>query len=398
MLTLEQTLEQQKNLTHLCADRNQKTSEIFAGNAFYGIDIIIKKYAELPPNYPLKAILPHGINLSDDKVWEAELQSPLPTIWAYPPYRVQSYLKQPHNYSHTPKKVIPAASPFLYVIELLKNQPKPKRQGTIFFPFHSTHHIIVKMDDEALAEKLEQLPDNLKPITVCIYWKDYHLGRHIPFEKRGMRVVSAGHIYDPDFLFRFYHLCSLHQYASSNSLGSHLFYAVKAGCAYFHLNQALNYTLQGNDKFLREFAPPPAIREEQLQKLFTTVHSEPTPEQMALVDEYLGARFVLYPEQMRLQLFAAETEYNYWRVQSAVKYLNQGNNAEALKVLEVAIAALPKEPGLHYGKAIALARLGQNQAAIESLNILLAVIPEHPKARQLLAEISGQRQGRMVSS
>jgi len=386
MLTLEQTLEQQKNLNQLCADRPQKTSEFFAGNAFYGIDLIIKKYANLSPNYPLKAIVPHGVNLSDDKVWEAELQSLLPTIWAYPPYRVKSYLKQlPNDYPR--KQVIPAVSPFLYLIELLKNQPKPKRQGTIFFPFHSTHHIIVKMDDESLAEKLEQLPDTLKPITVCIYWKDYHLGRHIPFEKRGIRVVSAGHIYDPDFLFRFYHLCSLHQYASSNGLGSHLFYAVKAGCAYFQLNQAPDYELQGDDKFLRHFAPPSEMREEQLQKLFTTVAPETTPEQIAIVDEYLGAKFWLSPEQMRSQIFAAETEYNYFLVQSAVKYLNQGNNAEALKVLEMAIAALPNEPGLHYGKAIALARMGQTQAAIESLNILLAAIPEHPKARQLLMEI-----------
>lgn len=74
-------------------------------------------------------------------------------------------------------------------------------------------------------------------------------------------------------------------------------------------------------------------------------------------------------------------------IAQAVAQLNAQENAAALQLLNRAIAALPKEPGLHYGKAIALARMGQNQAAIESLNILLAAIPEHPKARQLLREI-----------
>lgn len=81
-------------------------------------------------------------------------------------------------------------------------------------------------------------------------------------------------------------------------------------------------------------------------------------------------------------------------IAEAVAQLNAHQNAAAVQLLNRAIAALPNEPGLHYGKAIALARMGQNQAAIESLNILLAAIPEHPKARQLLMEIQpGSAQG-----
>lgn len=81
-------------------------------------------------------------------------------------------------------------------------------------------------------------------------------------------------------------------------------------------------------------------------------------------------------------------------IAEAVAQLNAHQNAAAVQLLNRAIAALPNEPGLHYGKAIALARMGQNQAAIESLNILFAAIPEHPKARQLLMEIQpGSAQG-----
>ena len=31
----------------------------------------------------------------------------------------------------------------------------------------------------------------MQPFTVCIYWHDYEQGMHKPFEKRGMRIVSA---------------------------------------------------------------------------------------------------------------------------------------------------------------------------------------------------------------
>lgn len=70
-----------------------------------------------------------------------------------------------------------------------------------------------------------------------------------------------------------------------------------------------------------------------------------------------------------------------------VELLNAHRNIHALLLLEKAIAAKPDMPGLKYGKAIALARLGQINGAIEALNYLLNVMPGHRKARLLLNEI-----------
>jgi cephalosporin hydroxylase/Flp pilus assembly protein TadD len=74
-------------------------------------------------------------------------------------------------------------------------------------------------------------------------------------------------------------------------------------------------------------------------------------------------------------------------IHQAITQLNANNNSEALSLLEEAIASSPNQPGLNYGKAIALARLERTDEAIESLNSLLFALPNHKKGQQLLAEL-----------
>ncbi len=74
-------------------------------------------------------------------------------------------------------------------------------------------------------------------------------------------------------------------------------------------------------------------------------------------------------------------------IKEAIAQLNANNNAEALSLLEEAIAFSPDMSGLNYGKAIALARLGRTDEAVESINRLLAAVPNHHKGKQLLTEL-----------
>jgi tetratricopeptide (TPR) repeat protein/predicted O-methyltransferase YrrM len=74
-------------------------------------------------------------------------------------------------------------------------------------------------------------------------------------------------------------------------------------------------------------------------------------------------------------------------IHQAIAQLSAMNNTEALSLLEKAIAESPDMPGLNYGKAIALARLGYTNEAVETLNHLLATTSGHKKAKLLLNEI-----------
>jgi len=330
IITLEQTLIEQKNLSQLCSDTPPKqlnTNEIFTPNAFYGNDIIYKHYAGLPVHYPLKAVLPHGEDYTNikDEVWSDELLNSLPEIWCYSNLRIQKYSQALKNLK-IEKKVVPSASPFLYLTKLIKtNSIPPERKGTIFFPSHSTHHITDNSDFEALASKLDCLGEEYRPITVCVYWRDFNLGHHLPFEKRGMRIVSAGHIYDPNFLFRFYHLCSLHKYSCSNAHGTAIFYSIKSGCSYFHLDADDLYSsflikinnpdsVLANDPAKFIFTEVTSLKDKINQvrifgDLFAFPKQELTSEQIDFVDEILGYQFLKTPTELKNVIMAAEAKY-----------------------------------------------------------------------------------------
>jgi hypothetical protein len=225
----EEALAEARDLARACAPRSLETCEIFEPNAFYGSDGVLKAYANLPPELPLKAIVPHGVVFDEDYVWPLERQALLPAVLAYGETRERAYRRA------TGKLVIRSAPPFAYAAKLLEATPAPRRSGTLFFPSHSTHHVTWHADFDGLADALLALDARFQPVTVCLYWRDYEMGRHLPFMKRGLPVVSAGHIFDPQFLYRLAHLLRAHAYAASNVLGSYLTYAVIAGCRFFFL-------------------------------------------------------------------------------------------------------------------------------------------------------------------
>ncbi len=300
MLSLEETIQSQEDLDFLCSDRPLNTNEIFKGNAFYGIDNVIKEYAGFPKEYQLKVVIPHGIYLNKNRVWDSERNACLPIIFCYPAFRKQIYEIM------TDKKVILSASPYIYTIELLKHKRKPKRRGLIFFPHHSTHHISVKMDYLNLAEELCRLDDKFKPITICIFWRDYNLGHHKAFEKKGLRIVTAGHMFDPLFLFRLHHLCSIHQYASGNGLGSHIFYSIKSGCSYFHFTR-IKYKFNASDEIIkRDTSILTEAEENEIITIFSEPKERPSDEQLNFVNDHLGDQYQKTKDELHALLKFAE--------------------------------------------------------------------------------------------
>lgn len=285
--TLDATLAAQVDLDTLCRERALETREIFAPNAFYGNDRVLKAYAGWPVDRPLKVIVPHGIVFNRDYLWESELRSSLPAVMVYPDYRVAAY----RNASR--KLVVAGTAPFEFVCRLMAERPGPQRKGTLFFPAHSTHGVTAQTDHGAIAERLGRLESRYHPVRICIYWKDYLAGRHLPYAARGLEVVSAGHMFDPSFMFRLYHLLSMHKYASSATEGSYIFYAVQSGCVYFHLpgfdvDLNANSAANRNDvcshpeaatvvsAFLGEFDQP-TVRQRQLTVDFMGSANLPTP-------------------------------------------------------------------------------------------------------------------------
>lgn len=302
-ITLDETLVAQRDLDSLCGERVLDTGELFAPNAYYGNDLALKAYCGWPTARPLKAIIPHGVVFNGEYTWESERRSSLPVILAYPDFRVPAYRQA------TRKLVVPGTAPFVFVCRLMRQIPAPQRSGTLFFPAHSTHGVTVQTDHHAIAERLSRLDSKYRPVRICIYWKDYLAGRHLPYAARGFEIVSAGHMFDPRFMFRLYHLLCMHRFAASTTEGSYIFYAVLAGCVYFHLQgfdvECLPHSAANRDDVCTH---PEA---DAVVLAFSGDYDEVTPRQRQIVEAYMGADNIASPAGLRKVLETADALDRY---------------------------------------------------------------------------------------
>lgn len=299
-MTLRGTaLSEADDIERLCRPRELRTAEIFEPNAFYGNDLVLKQYAGLPPDQPLKAVVPHGIVFDRSYVWENERRALLPAVLAYSDDRAQAYVRA------TRKLPLRSAVPFAYLPKLLGGAPPAGRSGTLFFPGHSSHRATAQADFAGMAEALTRLEAKYQPVTVCIYWREYELGRHRPFLERGLRVATAGHIFDSAFLFRLFHLCQRHRYAASNHVGSSLLYSVLAGCRFFFL-PGFGVTYSGVQAHLEQDLSHGGALLEALAQAFAAPAEELTAPQSSLAAAICGLDHLLGPEELREVLAMAD--------------------------------------------------------------------------------------------
>ena len=179
-----------------------------------------------------------------------------------------------------------------------------ERRGTIFFPSHSIDTHQPTQDFDELANGLAALTGVYEPVTVCMYFRDFLCGAHQPFVERGLRVVSAGHVHDPQFLFRLRHLLVSHQFAASNDLGSSCYIAIHAGCSYFHVTDSLT---AARDDQLDDARAAAALA--RLEQLSGRTHDLQCRE----ADRYLGTGNLLEPHELR-ELLSRAKQLDRWGV------------------------------------------------------------------------------------
>lgn len=276
-----------RDLAERAKDMGLSTDEVCQANAFYGHAQVLKRAAGWTE--PLPAVVPHGVSMVPGEIWRVESRAPLSAVFCYPPYMQSAYERV------TQKLVVPSGAPILYVLDEIAEPPE--RRGTIFFPSHSTHHITIDGPWEALATKLAALGGPFAPVTVCVYWRDVQLGRHVPFIDRGLDVVCAGHIYDDHFLYRLVSLLRMHIFAATSGLGSQLFFAAAAGCVVTALpglgqparSEVGTSASHESNVDLTGCALPPGIAEQVLDVLLPEEPGGGDPVmQRAVADEVLG--------------------------------------------------------------------------------------------------------------
>ena len=288
----------QSDLEAICQKPIPDLRELTWINHQYGIGTLFRDYARLPPDEPLAFSIDHGVPLEPRLAGDFDFVHGLPVFMNAYPERAEYFMER-----GTPRAV-PAALAIHYAKSLLErkgwNWPK-KRKGTIAFPHKSAARTDRAFDFHAYGRWLKGLPEEYQPAVICIYWKDYFKGRHLPYLELGLPVVSCGHFYDTDFLYRFIDLCSRFRFSCSNSMASSYPLSVVCGCQFFHKDVG---AIQESD--LKRGDHQVSNPGEQLQygaQLKGLAPFPPQPEmlgeQRRLADFVTGADYLLTPEEIQ---------------------------------------------------------------------------------------------------
>ena len=385
-----------EELYELSKDRPLSTPEINPPNDYYGHAHILKQYVNLPPTYQIKASIEHGVGIFDN-VWDNDVKIKLPAIFYPSSSRHPVFKKRTNKALFAIGPIISYAHSFLDS-EAFEREKKRIGRNLLAFPAHSTHWIYAQYDIHEYCNLLEELSKGFDTVRVCLGWNDILRGQAEEFMKHGFECVTAGHMYDPLFLPRFRSIIELATVTTSNLRGTHVGYCILLGKSHYLSHKHIDVSCEKEEMIAISDYRADSPEFQKILRACGEFREDVTPEQNEIAEKYWGAGEVKTVKEMRIILQLAEDMYakgprfymsnHKVQLKQSLDYLNLNRNEEALVSLDQSIDVYPEYSGLNYGKAVALARLGNISEAIKTLDNLLTVLPDHKKAHLLLSELN----------
>lgn len=266
---------------------------MFPGGEFYGIKEILLGYAKLPRFLPLPVAIQHG--------WQRfatafEVSANPPEIWVWSP-RLAGELE-----AFCPRSRIRiVGSVFYYLLDIMKSKlPVKTAQGSICIVPHSSHLTKTDYSPERFVELLRKLDDDLKPVTVMLYYLDMNEHTVGVYEGAGFRVVSNGTLYDKSFLQNYISHVYDKKYCIYSELGSGVLFASELGVKLYRIDVQSTIVNRGNTHITAEMVSAvPKFDDE-----FVITMNE------RKVAEELGRQFVMSPRALRWLIMR---NYFTWR-------------------------------------------------------------------------------------
>ena len=268
----------------LAEDMSLVTRE-YGYNAFYGTADMIKYIRQLPLDQPLDGIVEHGFCLPPDDI--SEVDKPKKTIY------VMGSVRQKFLQKRFPDKKIYSVGPYIQYMAPFHSatwiQTHKKQMGKtlLVFPSHSTHHVSMEFCVDSLLDEIERIRKkyDFQTVLVCLYWKDILLHLDSPFSAKGYKIVTAGHIYDPQFLCRLKSIFLLADVAMGNALGTNIGYSIAMGVPYYFYDMPVQYRGEHVDESNKEMVAFKAL----IQKYLGEYRENITPEIQAFIEAYWGS-------------------------------------------------------------------------------------------------------------
>lgn len=282
------------------------TNELYRQNDYYGHASSLKKYLGLPKNYQFKFAIDHGIIFSKNTN-QVGTDPSLPSAITFGKHQ-QNILKlyKPHVY---------CIGPYIHYVKTLLSEEQiykeKKRLGDtlLVFPSHSTPSDTVEYNYKALIRKIKTAGKGFQTIRVCVYWSDILRGADKIYKEHGFECVTAGHVYDPNFLPRLKSIISISDYAFGNGVGSNVGYCI-------HLNKPYQIMWQ-EEKLSGHHKAVKIVEDETSSKGFREVikalskfSNRITAEQKKIIGYYWGFDQIKTKRELSQIVKITELDYN----------------------------------------------------------------------------------------
>ena len=251
----------------------------------YSFGKYIREYGYYPFFLPLCVYTDHGPGYVNPPLLH-ELESDAPAQFYHSPLAVREWRKI------AKKPCYNLYSPAVFYRRKNKITTDPEANGTIAFYAHSTQDIDNISNIETYAKQLLALPNIFQPVSVCLHMHDVNKGKYKVFMKYGIPVYTAGNGSDYRFIERFYEIIRKFKYATSDIVGSYLYYAVEMGIPFFIFGEHPIFENKGNIHFEIGALDFLKVYPEYLKtlNLFVGLFETITNEQRQLVERDLGIR------------------------------------------------------------------------------------------------------------
>jgi hypothetical protein len=302
------------NIPHIITD------EALEFNDTYFQALALKKYCNIDRHYQLKCAIEHGAGMINGNLSEyaarQNINNDAPGIITMSKLSEDIYKKVCTKTHYAIGPYIAYAKNFLSDEERIKEKERLGRV-LLFFPDHSIHYYQIEYDIKQIINYLKEIGKDYDTIRVCLYWKDISLGHAKKYQNAGFECVSAGQIYNENFLPRLRSIIELSDMTISNHLGTTLGYCIYLKKPHQIYRQKLvakpgdnnkedNSTIKNN--FLNDNNS--AIRE-MIFSAFKDLQSDIASEQYDLIDKYWGLSCIKSPEELKAIFDECETNYQH---------------------------------------------------------------------------------------
>lgn len=161
-------------------------------------------------------------------------------------------------------------------------------KGTIVYPAHSILNTEELTDIDKYIEQLKELPEKYKPLAICMHWVDIKKGKHKKYMDAGFPVYTAGNGNDIRYAEKFYDILKHFKYATSNTYGSYIYYAVDMGLPFFLYGDEIEYDNKADPGLPIGKVKISFPKVLEISKMFSEITDTISPEQKKEIDAGLG--------------------------------------------------------------------------------------------------------------